>query len=216
MTCEDGELGPVSRTKVKGWVHPLLAAVEWCAPGLPSAPRRCWQPVRGYTPMPSLMLLCTHSRQRTVCMRTSPAWSLHSRGGPSPPSTPHSCHKTSPSVNQCCRGTRPLQPTGSESPSQTSPTQGMHSSLCCGRATPNQAQPAAGRSTSGGGERAGPWLSHHRHHHHCSSVLHHLSGASCRLSCVSTQQCQLLVYCNHLLQLDKKTCLTQTGFSGYS
>ena len=164
MACEGGELDPVSRTKVMGGTftascmlltgaHQLSSLVL-----LPCTLCRCWWPVRGYTPMPFPMLPFTLSRRQTVCDGTLPPWNQSSQRGPSPQFLPPSCHKTSPSVNQSCREARPLQPTGSECPSQTSQTRGMLSSQCCGRTTPNQAQPAAGRSTRGGGGGASLWL----------------------------------------------------------
>ena len=138
--------------------------------------------------MPFPMLPFTLSRRQTVCDGTSPPWSQSSQRGPSQPFVPASCHITSPSVNQSCREARPLQPTGSECPSQTSQTRGMLSSQCCGRTTPNQAQPAAGRSTRGGGEGgASLWLGCHRCPHaevcapgmsHCPAMHHSAAAAT--------------------------------------
>lgn len=114
--------------------------------------------------MPFLMLPSTHSRRWTACVCTSPHLGLHSQRRPSPPSNAPSCQITSPSVNQSCVEERPRL-TGLECPSQTSLTQGMPSSLCCGRATPNQAPLAAGRCTRGGRGTPSLLLSHRCYDH---------------------------------------------------
>ena len=102
--------------------------------------------MRGYTLTPFLILPCTRSRQRTVCVSTSPHLSRHSQRRPSPPSKVPNYPTTSPSGNQRCID----QLRGLERLLQTTQTQGTPSSLCCGRTIPNMAPPAARRCTSGG------------------------------------------------------------------